>query len=169
VARVCIGPLGEADAPDLIAANKASAAFHAPWVEPFTDQAGFEAWRAVDPRRVSLLARTEADGAVIGLFNLSQIAMGNFCSAYLGFYASQAQSGRGLMAEALGLVLAHAFFLLGLHRVEANIQPGNRRSLALVRGAGFRQEGFSPRYLKIQGEWRDHERWAMLAEDFAAP
>lgn len=167
--RVSVGPLAEADTPDLIAANKASATFHAPWVEPFTDRAGFEAWRAADPRRVSLLARTAADGAVVGLFNLSQIALGNFCSAYLGFYASQAQAGRGLMAEALGLVLAHAFGPLGLHRVEANIQPGNRRSVALVRRAGFRQEGFSPRYLKIAGEWRDHERWAMLAEDFAPP
>lgn len=162
--RVRLGALADADAPELAEANRASPGLHAPWVAPFTDLAGFTAWRAAEPGRVSLLARVAADGAVVGLFNLSQIAMGNFCSAYLGFYASQAQAGQGLMTEALGLVLAHAFGPLGLHRVEANIQPENLRSIALVRRAGFRREGFSPRYLKIGGDWRDHERWAVLAD-----
>jgi len=63
-------------------------------------------------------------------------------------------------------VLRHAFVMLRLHRVEANIQPGNRASIALAEGAGFRREGFSPRYLKIGGRWRDHERWAILAEEW---
>ena len=70
------------------------------------------------------------------------------------------------MAEGIELILRHAFRRLGLHRVEANLQPGNRASRALVRRAGFRQEGFSPRYLKIAGRWRDHERWAITLEDF---
>jgi ribosomal-protein-alanine N-acetyltransferase len=56
---------------------------------------------------------------------------------------------------------------LGLHRVEANIQPGNTRSIGLVQRLGFEKEGFSRRYLKVGGEWRDHERWALLAEDFS--
>ena len=69
------------------------------------------------------------------------------------------------MSEGLRLVIGHAFAQMGLHRVEANIQPGNLASIALVRRCGFKKEGFSPRYLKIFGEWRDHERWALLADD----
>ncbi len=73
------------------------------------------------------------------------------------------------MREGIELVLRHAFVTLRLHRVEANIQPGNKASIALAQGAGFRREGFSPRYLKIGGRWRDHERWAILAEEWRTP
>jgi ribosomal-protein-alanine N-acetyltransferase len=75
-------------------------------------------------------------------------------------------AGQGYMREAIELVLREAFLNLRLHRIEANIQPGNHASIALARGAGFSREGFSPRYLKIGGRWRDHERWAILAEDW---
>jgi ribosomal-protein-alanine N-acetyltransferase len=68
------------------------------------------------------------------------------------------------MGEALQQVIRIAFGRLGLHRLEANIQPNNEASIALVRACGFRKEGFSPRYLKIRGRWRDHERWAILAD-----
>ena len=70
------------------------------------------------------------------------------------------------MKRGLRLALREAFGPLGLHRVEANIQPANLASIALVRSLGFRKEGFSPNYLKIDGEWRDHERWAILREEF---
>ena len=71
------------------------------------------------------------------------------------------------MREAMELVLDHAFGPLALHRIEANIQPGNAPSIALARGAGFRLEGFSPRYLLIGGRWRDHERYAITADEHA--
>jgi RimJ/RimL family protein N-acetyltransferase len=72
------------------------------------------------------------------------------------------------MSEALPLALGQAFRRLKLHRVEANVQPGNRASLRVIRRLGFRREGYSPRCLKLGGRWRDHERWALLLGRFVA-
>ena len=58
---------------------------------------------------------------------------------------------------------------LGLHRLEANVQPGNRRSIALVEGLGFRREGKVRGFLKIGNRWRDHERWALLKYEWRSP
>jgi len=119
----------------------------------------------VPSERCLLVIRSD-DEAIVGVYNLSQIARGFFQSAYLGYYAFAPTAGSGLMAEGLELVLRYAFRELKLHRLEANIQPGNERSKKLVERAGFRYEGFSPRYLKIGGRWRDHERWAITKEDW---
>lgn len=105
-------------------------------------------------------------GDLVGVINVSEIVRGPFRSAYLGYYAFVPHAGRGYMTEGLTLALRWAFRGLRLHRVEANIQPGNQPSRALVRGLGFRREGFSRRYLKVADRWRDHERWALVAEDW---
>jgi ribosomal-protein-alanine N-acetyltransferase len=97
---------------------------------------------------------------------LSQIFRRGFQNAYLGFYAGALHAGRGYMGEGMRLQLRHVFTTLKLHRVEANVQPQNARSIALIRRSGFRREGFSPRYLKVAGRWRDHQRWAITAEDW---
>lgn len=110
--------------------------------------------------------RRATDGVLVGAVEISRIARGNFQSGYLGYSILPAYRRRGYMTEALQLVLRHAFRTLRLHRIEANVEPGNEASLALVRSAGFIREGFSRRYLKIGGRWRDHERWALLAEDW---
>ena len=70
---------------------------------------------------------------------------------------------RGYMKWALGVMIKRAWKELKLHRLEANIQPGNAASIALVKSLGFLKEGYSPAYLKIGGRWRGHERWAILA------
>jgi ribosomal-protein-alanine N-acetyltransferase len=88
--------------------------------------------------------------------------------AFVGYGGVAGFTGQGYMTEALRLVLRDAFTTLGLHRLEANIQPGNTGSIALARRCGFELEGYSPRYLKVGGRWRDHERWALRAEAWRA-
>jgi ribosomal-protein-alanine N-acetyltransferase len=155
-----------ADAAELIAANSANREYHLPWVTSFTDQAGFDSWfaRGRTGSNVGLVAREIASNEVVGVINLNEIVAGAFQSAYLGYYGMANFSRTGLMTEALRAAVDYAFIELGLHRLEANIQPGNIASISLVRRLGFKQEGFSPRYLRINGEWRDHERWALLAD-----
>ncbi|WP_230529967.1 GNAT family N-acetyltransferase [Microvirga roseola] len=167
--RVTIRPVRIEDADELIAANLASIALHEPWVYPCRDRIGFMAYlaRCDGDRSIGFIARETSSGRIAGVVNLSEIVHGFFQSAYMGYYGVVGMNGRGLMSEAVGLVVTHAFTELGLHRLEANIQPGNKPSRTLVQRLGFRQEGFSPRYLKIGGIWRDHERWAILAEDWS--
>jgi ribosomal-protein-alanine N-acetyltransferase len=151
---------------EFLALMRASRSALRPWVAPPASRAEFAAYlrRARRPtERAFLVCRLE-DRAIASVINVSQIFHGNFRSAYLGYYAGAPFMGRGYMSEGLRLVLRHAFGALGLHRLEANVQPGNRASIRLVRRAGFRREGFSPRYLKVLGRWRDHERWAITAE-----
>jgi ribosomal-protein-alanine N-acetyltransferase len=120
-----------------------------------------------DARRndcVSFLVCRKEDQRIVGTITLSQIFRGGFQNAYLGYYVGSPYANRGYMTEAVQLALRYAFKKLKLHRVEANVQPGNSASIALIRRAGFMQEGFSRRYLKVCGRWRDHERWAITVE-----
>ena len=144
----------------------ASQHLHRPWVYPPSNAAAFRAYlkRIAPASHAGFLALRRVDHALVGVVNLNEIIRGAMSSAFLGYYASAVCAGQGLMAEGLALVIDHAFGPLHLHRLEANIQPANERSIALVRRCGFQQEGFSRRYLKIGGRWRDHERWAMWAE-----
>ncbi|MGZ4154921.1 MAG: GNAT family N-acetyltransferase [Actinomycetota bacterium] len=165
--RVSIRHLAARDREPLTRAVRASRRLHGSWASPPDDDESFAAYlrraRRVDVECL-VVVRNE-DGAIVGVFTLSQIFHGPFRNAYLGYFGLVPWAGNGYMHDGLQLVLRHAFGSLGLHRVEANIQPGNLASIALVSGAGFRREGFSPRYLKVAGRWRDHERWAILAED----
>ncbi|NGO51562.1 GNAT family N-acetyltransferase [Allomesorhizobium camelthorni] len=167
---VYIKPVARSDADELIRVNAQSRSYHEPWVQPFTDAEGFETWfdEIVTGANVGLVAREQVSGEVVGVVNVSQIFRKGFQNAYLGFYGSVAFAGRGLMTEAVWLSAHYSFDQIGLHRLEANVQPGNLRSIALVRRVGFRKEGFSPRYLRINGIWCDHERWALLSDELAS-
>ena len=112
-----------------------------------------------------LICRAE-DKAIAGMINISQIFMGNFCSAYLSYGLGLQFTGQGLMTESIKLMLRYAFEDLKLHRLEANVQPENLPSLAVLERCGFSKEGFSPKYLKVGGKWRDHERWAIIRDDW---
>jgi ribosomal-protein-alanine N-acetyltransferase len=164
---VSIAPVTRSDAAELIAANVASREHHAPWIQAFTDREGFEEWFGAlfTGANVSLVARCTQSRGIVGVMNLSQIFRKGFQNAYLGYYGMVAFARRGLMTEAVRLATRYAFEEIGLHRLEANIQPGNHASIALAKRVGFRKEGFSPRYLQIDGVWCDHERWALLADE----
>jgi len=114
-----------------------------------------------------LVCRAE-DKAIVGSLNFSQIFRRGFQNTYLGYQLFAGYTGNGYMTEAVEIGLRHAFIELNLHRVEANVQPSNRPSIAVLRRNGFAKEGLSRRYLKINGRWRDHERWAILKEDWLA-
>jgi ribosomal-protein-alanine N-acetyltransferase len=166
--RVYLRAPAVGDQEEFLTLMRSSIAYHQPWASAPTDAERFAAYLADSARsdfEAMLLCR-RADHAILGFFNLSQIVRRSLQSAYLGYAVGEPFAGQGYMREGIRLVLRRAFGDLHLHRVEANIQPGNQASLALAQSAGFRREGFSPRYLKIDGHWRDHERWAILVEDW---
>jgi len=166
--RVHIRPGSVDDETVFLAAAERSRRLHHPWVQAPDTPAAYRDYlgRRQDPRGAAFFVWTDEPDGLVGVVNLDEIVRGCFMSAYLGYYAFVPYAGRGLMRQGLSQVVTHAFRTMKLHRLEANIQPGNARSKALVKKLGFRREGLSPRYLKINGRWRDHERWAILCEDW---
>ncbi|MEP6631700.1 MAG: GNAT family N-acetyltransferase [Lapillicoccus sp.] len=151
------------------------------------------AWNPVDPyglpsliRAASRFHRTllvhtrtpDGDHDLVGKVNVTNVVLGRALMGTLGYDAFDPYAGRGLFAEGLRLVVDLAFERaphgMGLQRLEANVQPGNVRSGAVLRALGFRHEGFSPAYLLLPGptgrdEWRDHDRYAVTAGEWPAP
>jgi [ribosomal protein S5]-alanine N-acetyltransferase len=168
--RVYLRPPRSVDQDEFIELMKASSAFHRPWASAPTNEERYLTYLtdAARPDFEAMLVCRCEDDAIVGFFNLSHITRGALQSAYLGYAVGEPYAGHRYMRDGLELVLRHAFVDMDLHRIEANIQPGNHASIALARGAGFGREGFSRRYLKIGGRWRDHERWAILADDWRA-
>ncbi|MCX5611220.1 MULTISPECIES: GNAT family N-acetyltransferase [unclassified Streptomyces] len=171
-ARVGLRPFRLADGPEFTARAHESRDLHHPWLFPPATIEEYEPYAtrlAEGDGRAGFLVCELGTGALAGFVNVNNIVRGAFQCGALGYGAFAHAAGRGLFHEALSLVLGHAFAPpgeggLGLHRLEANIQPGNAASIALVRGAGFRLEGLSPDFLHVDGAWRDHERWAVTAE-----
>jgi RimJ/RimL family protein N-acetyltransferase len=155
------------DRAEFISAMKRSQLLHHPWVKAPTTEKEFDDYfkRYQQPNQKSFLV-CDSVGNIAGVFNISEIVRGVFQNAFLGFYVVADYAGKGYMSAGLKLVLAKTFSDLELHRIEANIQPENIQSIQLIKKNGFRYEGFSPRYLKIDNQWSGHEHWAMTVEDF---
>lgn len=153
-----------------LAAVRRSRALHRGLVSPPADRQAYSQYLKSlrRPNRASFLILADEPAEIAGVVNVSEIVRGVFQSAYLGYYAFVPHAGRGLMSQGMRAVIEHCFGELKLHRLEANIQPENSRSIALVQRLGFEKEGYSPRYLKISGKWRDHERWAIRSEQWRA-
>ena len=157
-----------ADEERFLRAAEASAELHSPWYwSPRTprEYRDYLARCATDAHDAFLIVDDES-GELAGTVTVGNIVRRNFLSAHLGYAAFSPHEGKGLMESGMAAVIDEAFGNLGLHRLEANVQPANERSTALVRKLGFRLEGHSPRYLIVDGDWRDHDRWAILKEEW---
>lgn len=163
--RIHLRPPALTDETEFLARVRASRVLHYPWISPPATPERFRGYihRMEEPANRGFLVCRTGDGAIAGVINITNIVLGVFRSGYLDYYAFAGFERQGLMREGLKGVVRHAFGKLKLHRLEANIQPDNVASIALVATCGFSKEGYSPRYLKIRGRWRDHERWAILA------
>lgn len=152
---------------EFLGAVRRSRGLHKGLVQPPSTAEAFRGYLARN-RRANYVSHLVMAGEhdLVGVVNISEIVRGNFQNAFLGYCAFVPHAGTGLMSAGFALVLRHAFVELGLHRLEANIQPNNRASLRLVARHGFVKEGFSERYLKVGGRWRDHERWALIRENW---
>ena len=166
MSRISLRAPTNEDEAEFVAGARRSGSIHRPWVTPPITPADYRAYldNMVGPANAPLLVCLRGTGALVGVFNITNIVRGPFRSAYLGYYVFAGYEGQGLMSAGLRAVVRLAFGTLRLHRLEANIQPGNAASIALVKACGFALEGYSPRYLKIGGRWRDHERWARVAK-----
>lgn len=164
-ARVYIRPPLPDDMQVFVEAVCRSKALHKPYIAAPDTAAKFRAYleKMVAPSYYPFLVVRRDTEELAGVFNISNVIRGMFHCGYLGYYAFAGHERQGLMREGLQVLLKHAFKSMKLHRLEANIQPGNAASVALAASCGFRKEGYSPRYLKVRGRWRDHERWAITA------
>jgi [ribosomal protein S5]-alanine N-acetyltransferase len=156
------------DCEEYTAISRRSAKFHRGLIKMSRTREEFDGFleRSINPANANFLICRVSDDAIAGMINLSQIFYGPFCNAYLGYGLGVGFTGQGLMSEAVALILKHAFIDLKLHRVEANVQPENLASIAVLKRNGFKKEGYSENYLKIGGRWRDHERWAITRENW---
>jgi ribosomal-protein-alanine N-acetyltransferase len=163
--RICLRHAELADRAEFLARSRASRRLHRPWVTAPSSAAEFARYlrRMQQPGHCGFVVCDARNQAIAGVINVSHIILGPLRSAFVGYYAFAGFEGRGFMREGLRAVVKYAFTRLKLHRLEANIQPGNAASIALARSCGFVKEGYSRRYLKIGGRWRDHERWVILA------
>ena len=161
--RIYLRPVTRRDRQEFLTLMQESRDLHEPWINPPLTPLAFQNYLARTQRddHEGFLVCARATDAITGVINLNNIVRGTFLSASLGYYAVRRCAGQGYMQEGLTLVVAHAFRSLGLHRLEANIQPDNHRSIALVRRCGFEKEGLSRAFLYLAGAWRDHERWAI--------
>jgi len=103
-------------------------------------------------------------GDLVGQLTVGGISWGSLRSAHIGYWVDRRVAGRGIMPTAVAMATDHCF-ATGLHRIEINIRPENMASRRVVEKLGFRPEGLRPRYLHIDGDWRDHLSFALTAEE----
>ena len=176
-ADTAIRPLEASDLPALVEARLRNREFLTEW-EPTRDESFFTpagqarelalddaAWRTATGFPFAILDAAEGD-RLIGRVALANIVRGVWQNATLGYWVSENAGSRGHGTAAVRLALRFGFEVAGLHRIQPAIMPRNVRSKRVVEKCGFRHEGVALRYLKINGEWEDHDIYALTAEDW---
>lgn len=107
----------------------------------------------------------EVDGQFAGQVSVNNIVRGSAQFASIGYWIDQDFAGRGVIPRAVAMAIDHCFFVAGLHRIEICIRPENTNSLRVVEKLGIREIGYAPRFLHIDGEWRDHRIFAITKEE----
>ena len=152
------------DEAEFVGLMRASEELHQPWIQAPTTSALFKYYlqriRRNDHEGFAICR--ESDGIIVCVININNIVRGSFLSASLGYYVGASFQGQGYMQAGLTQLVDYAFSTMGLHRLEANIQPDNLRSQELVRRCGFEYEGLSKNFLFLDGAWRDHQRWCVI-------
>lgn len=168
-------PMRILDIAEVAAVRRENAEWLRPWdaTSPIRGQARSHAEVARSQEEQALAGEAmpflvEVGGRVVGQLNITNIVRGAFWNCTAGYWVARSVAGQGVMPTAIALAGDHAFGTLKLHRMEINIRPENAASLAVVRKLGFRDEGLRPRFLHIDGAWRDHRSFALTAEEIGS-
>lgn len=129
-------------------------------------QLGYEYRMFKERKLIRFWILKKEDNKLIGNICLSNIIMGNFRSCYMGYKLDCDEINKGYMTEAIKKVLEIMFNEYGLHRIEVNVMPRNIRSLKVMKKLNFEEEGYSRRYLEINGKWEDHVHFAIYEDSF---
>jgi len=107
----------------------------------------------------------EVDGVFAGQVTVNNIVRGSAQFASIGYWLDERYAGRGVTPRAVAMAVDHCFITCGLHRIEICIRPENANSLRVVEKLGLAEVGYAPRFLHIDGEWRDHRIFAITREE----
>jgi [ribosomal protein S5]-alanine N-acetyltransferase len=164
--RVALRRITADDEEEFTQLARASIKLHRPWIFLPEDAAEFANYLGhyESGEAESTVICVRESGAIAGFVTINDVVRGPYQRATVGYGAFAPSAGRGYMSEGFGLVFRFAFGELGLHRLEADIQPGNVASLSFAEKIGFRREGLSPAFICIDGAWKDHERWAVTSD-----
>lgn len=171
---VRLRPIAQSDRHTWRRVRQANAAWLGPWdaTAPSNSQAQPRSFAAMvrTMRREARAGRqlpfvVEVDRRFVGQLTVSNVLRGSAQLASVGYWIDEAYAGRGVITRAVAMAVDHCFGPVGLHRIEVAIRPENHSSLRVVEKLGFHEVGLAPRYLHIDGDWRDHRLFALTTEE----
>ncbi len=172
--EITLRPLVRGDAAAWAEARRRSAAWLHPWdatsppgagERPTTFPGVVRRLRRAARDGLAMPFAIEVDGVFAGQITVNNIVRGSAQFASVGYWIDRAYAGRGIMPRAVAMVIDHCFSAAGLHRIEICIRPENSNSLRVVEKLGIREIGYAPRFLHIDGAWRDHRIFAVTVEE----